>query len=101
MKKIRLLLFKFIKLVFGNTRNALISISLISLAAMFIFVRMKGVEQDYELNQLNQKFYQINLRNKELKAERASLMSSNNLKQIAKFHNLNQPGPHQMIVIPE
>lgn len=101
MKKVKTLFFKFIKLIFGNLRNAFISLGLIICAVLFIFIRMRGVEQDYALNKLNDKHSQINLKNKELKAERAILMSPNNLKQIATQYKLNQPGPHQIIVIPE
>lgn len=61
---------------------------------------MRGIEQDYAFNDLVKKYEKVSLTNKELKAQRAKLLSITNLRKIAKRNNLNPPTDKQIIVIP-
>jgi cell division protein FtsL len=77
------------------------SLSFLFLAVMYVTIRMKTIEQTYALNKLNAKIEKNLIRNKELKAERARLLSANHLRTIAENFNLKEPGPEQIILIPE
>ncbi len=68
---------------------------------MFITIRMKSVEQIYLLNQLEAKIEKNLMINKEIKAERAQLLSDGYLRKIALSYSLKEPGPEQIILIPE
>lgn len=87
--------------LFGSFYNILFLIGFISLGIGFVYVRMKGVEQDYELHRINKIFEKSSLHNKELKAEKALSLSAARIKKMAKDHNLKVPTSDQIIVIPE
>jgi cell division protein FtsL len=72
---------------------AIFSIALISF-------RMKCVEMGYELNKLEQDIKRKNVETKELKANKANLLSSEYLNMLAKKHQLFEPDQTQIIVIP-
>jgi len=67
---------------------------------MFVFFRMKGIEQEYKAGELQKKIEHHNIDNKELKAERARLMSNKHLKNLAERHGMKEPKQDQIIVIP-
>ena len=67
---------------------------------MFVLIRMKGIEQDYEYNEIAKRVKVQQLRNKELKAERARELSVKNLKAYAKQYNLSEPDEKKIILIP-
>ena len=70
------------------------------MAVLFVTIRMKSIEQAYQLNGLNQLIDKAVVQNKELKAERARMLSVKNLHALAEKFNLKEPGPEQIILIP-
>lgn len=67
---------------------------------LFVLVRMKGIEQDYKLNEI-QKIVDVHkIKNKELKALRARELSVKKLKAYAKQFDLQEPDDKRIIVIP-
>jgi len=87
--------------LFGSYRNTIFVVAFSILGVGYVMVRMSGVEQDYELHKLNLKYQQVNIRNKELKADRASLYSAERLKKLSATYNLSPPRQDQVIVISE
>ena len=69
-------------------------------AILFVMYRMKAVELDYEISNTNKNIEKSNLENKDLKARRARLLSTKDIKEMAREHDLRQPGQEQVIVIP-
>jgi hypothetical protein len=67
---------------------------------MFVFVRMKGVEQNYKFNILNKTMDKVTAENKELKAKKAKMTSVTNLREIAQKFDLKEPSAKQVLVIP-
>lgn len=70
------------------------------LGVLFVLVRMKGVEQDYAFNKIQKEINDIRNDNKELKAERAKLLSTKNLSLYSKKFELVEPDEKQILVIP-
>lgn len=70
------------------------------MAVLFVTIRMKSIEQAYQLNGLNQQIDRAVVQNKELKAQRARILSVKNLHAFAEKFNLKEPGPEQIILIP-
>ncbi len=70
------------------------------LAVAFVGFRMKGIEQAYELNNIENDIQKSIIRNKELKAQRAREMSVPKLREFAVKYDLKEPGPEQIILIP-
>lgn len=70
------------------------------MTVLFVTIRMKSIEQAYQLNGLNQQIEKVVVRNKELKAQRARMLSVKNLHAFAEKFNLKEPGPEQIILIP-
>ncbi|MEI8345934.1 MAG: hypothetical protein WCG27_00595 [Pseudomonadota bacterium] len=61
---------------------------------------MKIVELDYKMIGIKNSIDKALEDSKELRAQKAKLLSVNNLRQMAKTHDLNQPKQEQIIVIP-
>lgn len=93
-----------IKLFFNKyifTSQTLPFIALFSvLGIFFVLTRMKGIEQDYEYNEIAKQIKVEKIQNKELKAQRAKLMSVKKLKGFAKRFDLKEPDEKHVIVIP-
>ena len=70
------------------------------LGILFVFVRMKGVEQNYKFNLLNKKNDKVVADNKELKAKMAKMTSVKNLRELARRFELKEPSAKQILVIP-
>ncbi len=70
------------------------------MAVMFVTIRMKSIEQAYQLNGLDLSIEKAVVQNKELKAQRARMLSVRRLHEIAEKFNLKEPGPEQIILIP-
>ena len=70
------------------------------LGIFFVLIRMKGIEQDYQYNELSKAIEQSRAENKELKAERARMLSVKNLRFFAKQFNLQEPDEKQIVIIP-
>lgn len=71
-----------------------------TLAILFVGFRMKGIEQAYQLNNIENDINKAIIRNKELKAQRAREMSVPRLREFAAKYDLKEPGPEQIILIP-
>tara|TARA_Y100000768_G_C23990599_1_gene692336 strand:+ start:2491 stop:2835 length:345 start_codon:yes stop_codon:yes gene_type:complete len=70
------------------------------LGILFVVIRMKGIEQDYKLNEI-QKLVRIHkIKNKELKAIKAKELSVKKLKAYAQKFDLSEPDEKRIIVIP-
>lgn len=61
---------------------------------------MKGIEQDYKFNELTKKIKVQKIENKELKAQRARMLSIKRLKAYSKKFNLKEPDEKHIIIIP-
>ncbi len=77
-----------------------IILSLTIISILFVLFRMKGVETDYKLNTVNAKIKETSLKNKELKANKAKLLSIERLRKLATKHKLSEPKQKQIIVVP-
>lgn len=71
-----------------------------TLAVLFVGFRMKGIEQAYQVNNIQTDIHKSIIRNKELKAQRAREMSVPRLREFAVRYDLKEPGPEQIILIP-
>ena len=70
-----------------------------TIAILFVLFRMKGVELDYKLSDINKDIKKVSLENKELKAKKAKLLSTKRLQRLAKKYNLALPTQEQIIII--
>lgn len=84
-----------------NAKTLPIVISFSILGILFVLIRMKGVEQDYRLNEIVKKTKVLKIENKELKAQRASVLSVKKLKGFARENKLEEPDEKHIIIIPE
>ena len=83
--------------------SATISIIFVFVVISFLAVsfRMKSVELDYEKIEVEKSLKKVQTKNKRLKAERAKLLSVEELNQLAKRLEMKVPSQKQIIVIPE
>ena len=88
-----------IKYMFFSSDGLPIFLSLVVISLLFVLFRMKSVELDYRLTEIDGKTKTISSENKELKARRARMLSVKNLRTMANKHNLSEPGQSQIIVI--
>jgi hypothetical protein len=91
----------------GNLKDILFStkglpffLTFTTLAVLFVLIRMKNVEKDYQIAKTNKDIEKVLLDNKELKAKKARMLSSDKLRKLASIHHLEQPKQDQIIVIP-
>lgn len=70
------------------------------MAVLFVTIRMKSIEQAYQLDGMAQTLDKALVQNKELKAQRARMLSVQHLRDYAERFNLKEPGPEQIILIP-
>lgn len=70
------------------------------MAVLFVAIRMKSIEQAYQLDGLDRAIDKAVVYNKELKAQRARMLSVRRLREYAEKYNLKEPGPEQIILIP-
>lgn len=89
-----------LKETFLSSQGLPISLAFITISILFVLFRMKGVELDYKINEVNSKIEKSVLENKELKAKKANLLSTKNLRSMANTHSLKQPSQKQIIVVP-
>jgi len=71
-----------------------------TLGILFVLIRMKGIEQDYQINEIAKQIKIESIENKELKADRARVLSVKNLRGFAKKYNLKEPNEKHIIIIP-
>ena len=74
-------------------------LSFLVIGTLFVLFRMKRLEVDYKLTNLNREIEKISLENKELKAKKARMLSVKNLSKMANRHKLYPPKQKQVIVI--
>jgi cell division protein FtsL len=89
-----------IKDIVFSSKGFPIFLSFATLAILFVMFRMKNVESDYKITKTNKDIERVMLDNKELKAKKARLLSSDKLRRLASIHHLDQPKQDQIIVIP-
>ena len=89
-----------LKNVVTSSQGMPIILTLAIISILFVLFRMKGVEIDYKLNSVNMKIKEETLNNKELKAQKANLLSVGRLRGLAKKHKLQEPKQKQIIVVP-
>lgn len=77
-----------------------IVLALSVMGILFVLIRMKGIEQDYRYNEVTKQLKIIKIENKELKADRAQVLSMKNLKAFAQKFELKEPDEKHIIVIP-
>jgi hypothetical protein len=70
------------------------------LAVLFVTIRMKSIEQAYLFDSLDSNLNKVLIQNKEIKAQRARMLSVQRLRDFAEKFNLKEPGPEQIILIP-
>lgn len=71
-----------------------------TIGILFVLIRMKGIEQDYKFNELAKQIKIEKIENKELKAQRARMLSIKKLKAFSKKHKLEEPDEKHIIIIP-
>lgn len=71
-----------------------------TIGILFVLIRMKGIEQDYKFNELTKQVKIEKVENKELKAQRARMLSIKKLKAYSKKFNLKEPNEKHIIIIP-
>ncbi|MAX65913.1 MAG: hypothetical protein QF441_11560 [Bacteriovoracaceae bacterium] len=86
------------KLFTSHTLPLIFVVSILGI--MFVLIRMKGIEQDYQYNDIAKRIKVQKIQNKELKAKRARELSVKRLKAYAKKYNLNEPDEKRIIIIP-
>lgn len=89
-----------IKAIVFSTQGFPLVLIFTLLAMFFVVFRMKGIELEYKLTDLNRDIEQVGIENKELKAQRARLLSVNRLHDLAKKYEMKQPGQGQIILVP-
>ncbi|MFT6068781.1 MAG: cell division protein FtsL [Bacteriovoracaceae bacterium] len=89
-----------LKETFFSSQGLPLSLAFITISILFVLFRMKGVELDYKVNEVNSKIEKHLLENKELKAKKAKMLSTKNLRHMASKHSLKQPTQKQIIVVP-
>lgn len=89
-----------IKNIIFSSRGFPLVLTFTMIAIFFVVFRMKGIELEYKLSEINRDIDRVSLENKELKAQRARYLSVNRLQEMATKYNMRQPGQSQIIVIP-
>ncbi|MBT3983080.1 MAG: hypothetical protein HOE90_17120 [Bacteriovoracaceae bacterium] len=90
----------FLKRLLLSSQGFPIVLCFVTLLILTILFRMKNVEQNLSFNQFRSQIEKLSFENKELKAEKAELLSVNNLRRFAKRYKLKEPSEKQIIVIP-
>lgn len=83
-----------------NSKVLPFTLSFVTLTILFVAFRMKGIDQAYQLNTQNTWIEKSVILNKELKAQRAKLLSVQKLRSIANANGLKEPSSEQIILIP-
>jgi len=83
-----------------SSRGLPLFLSFAVLSMLFVLFRMKGVELDYKISNIDQQIEQISLESKELKAKKARILSVRRLRKLAEKFGLAEPKQGQIIVIP-
>ena len=86
----------------NKTGVTLVIFILLSLLGfLHVFVRMRNMDKQIAINKLKGEIDIIDLTNKELKAKRASLLSTEKLKEYASKYGLREPSSSQVVILKE
>ncbi len=88
------------KKIFFSSQGLPIFALLALLTIGFVVFRMKSLDFDYRTNEMNTALDRAHIENKDLKAKKARLLSTRNLRDLAQRHNLTEPNQKQIIVVP-
>lgn len=88
------------KKIFFSSQGLPIFALLALLTIGFVVFRMKSLDFDYRTNEINTALERAHIENKDLKAKKARLLSTRNLRELAARHNLTEPTQKQIIVVP-
>lgn len=91
---------KKIKEFFFSAQGLPLILAFALLGIMFVLFRMKSVELDYRLLTLKKEMESAIQDNKELRAAKARVLSTDSLRAMSKAQNLAAPSSKQIIVIP-
>jgi cell division protein FtsL len=69
------------------------------LLLIMTMIRLKGIEQDYSIHEINIKIQNESFDNRELKAKKAKNLSSDMLMKYAKQYSLKEAKEGQIIII--
>lgn len=89
-----------IKAAIFSSRGFPLILTFTILGILFVLFRMKGIEVDYKVSDINKDIDIVSLENKELKAQKARMLSVNRLNELADEYELKQPDQGQIIVVP-
>lgn len=89
-----------LKSIFFSSQGMPIVLCVLTVAILFVLFRMKGIEMNYQISNIEKDIEKVRIEGKELKAKRARMLSINNLRKMAKNHELSQPKQNQIIVVP-
>ena len=89
----------FRRVVFSSQGFPLV-LSISVLGILLVLLRMKSVEQDYLINEIEKERKTLTFQNKNLKAQKASQLSIKNIQRMAEKYDLARPTRDQIIVIP-
>ena len=88
-----------IKKLATSSQGLPVFVCMLSLAILLVLFRMTGIDMDYKMTKLRGDIKTITIQNKELKAQKANLLSVDKLKRIARRFKLSEPKEEQIIVI--
>ena len=88
-----------LKAFFLSSQILPLVLAFFTVSILFVLFRMKGVELDYRISDINKDVKSVTLENKELKARKAKLLSTKRLQRLAKKYNLALPKQDQIIII--
>jgi cell division protein FtsL len=89
-----------LKSILFSTKGFPLVLTFTMLAIFFVVFRMRSIELEYQLSEVNRDIDRVTLENKELKAQKARYLSVNRLHELAKRYGMKQPGQSQVIIIP-
>ncbi|MBF0207147.1 MAG: hypothetical protein HQK53_09685 [Oligoflexia bacterium] len=84
----------------GNSTVLPIFLTLFLLCLLVVLFRMKRIELDYRYYEIKQMIANASIKNKELKAQRANLLSVESLGMIAKKYKMDRPKDEQILIVP-
>lgn len=89
-----------VKAAIFSSRGFPLILTFTTLGVLLVLFRMKGIEMDYQISDVNKDIETVTIENKELKAKKARLLSVNRLNDLAEKYDLKQPDQDQIIVVP-
>lgn len=85
--------------VFNSSKIMPLVLLYLCLAISFVLFRMKNVEMDYRIHDLSKDIQKSTIDGKDIRAKKASLLSIERLKKLAKDFDLKEPKQAQVILI--